>query len=320
MEEIIRGLKDKNQIQSKEYKEELIEKLLMYTRRRKNTFLNKASEKDFSINQRNSYKEKQFIYSNYTKELMELHKDYFEITQYLQFETLINSLNNEKLVVRKSALEILLLLLQNHKDNQYLLLKEMNLIPIGEVVCLNWLPKNMNKIFEKMPMKYINDIQKKAFKGRNFVYNYNNNNNNSSLNFNSINNLGLNFSLSELFWMYPPNYKIYNDGNIPDPETYIVGFYVEENAEINEDIGLFKSFSKEVDEVDYNYLISRIEDYKKRSSNITNNPNNRISLGKERDDNVNYFNSNKNLSNLSKYKSGETDVWKKRESNISINK
>ena len=204
MEELIKELPNKINISSGEYKLDMLIKIL-------NTIKTciKNSES-----------------SNLVNDFKDIKQEFLELVSYLQFEFLIKSLSNENIQVRKISLEIILLLLYKNKNIQYLFLKEMNIIPIGDVISLNWFPPKLLKVLDnKISIKHLSDIQSKASCLNPFYFQ------------------------CDYFNMWPPNYKQYNINNLPDPLCYLISFYyTDENVFYEE--GLFKS-NKEVN----NYLI-----------------------------------------------------------------
>lgn len=265
MDDLLISLKQKTQVQNHEYKQDLILKISYYFKQKKAGDI--------------SNEEKEIIYD----ELQAIGKE-------IQFEYLINSLLNESNKKRIAALELILILLDNNKENQYLFLKETNIVPIGNIVILNWFPKTLLKLFDnKIPIKYINDIQMKSSTHylenslfeRNITSSTSGVNNNSNNFNNGSSNSNYYSNLNSMFWLWPPNYKTYKETNIPDPDNYVVGIYlVDVNVE-NSDEPLFKAYNKE--DVDYDYLISRIEDKEKmeHKKRISVNINHGKEVGKD---------------------------------------
>ena len=95
--------------------------------------------------------------------------------------------------VRKSSIRLVLELLNNNEVLQNIFCEKFNFNPIGNVICLNWLPKYLKENV-KIDEKLINEIRN-SNPGRNMKY-----------------------------WMWPENQK-YTDEIIPDPMKYLIGFY-----------------------------------------------------------------------------------------------
>lgn len=231
MEELVLNIKDKAYLTNYQYKSELLSKILDYFNCKKI-----------------SLKVNKYV-DSYTKDILIIGKE-------IQFEYLVNTLNSDVSKTRIMSLEVLYLLLNNNKENQYLLIRELSIMPIGSIICLNWFPKALLKICDgKIPLKFINDIQIKS----------SSNNNNHNMGVSQIQND------NNTFWMWPPNYKVYNDSCFPDPEVYLFGIYLVDNFNEQVEESLFKTFNKE--EIDYDYIINRLEDNlvnKKRISTSKN--------------------------------------------------
>jgi len=72
--------------------------------------------------------------------------------------------------------------------------EKFNFNPVGNVICLNWLPRLI-----KENMKFDENILKEIKKSTNF-------------------------STTRKYWMWPDN-TIYNDDHIPDPQKYMLGVF-----------------------------------------------------------------------------------------------
>lgn len=107
---------------------------------------------------------------------------------------LITAFKDNNVEVRKNSCKVLIELLYNNEVLQNIFCEKFNFNPVGNVICINWLPKYLKENI-KIDEKVINEIK------------------------NSNINTGKN-----KFWMWPNNSK-YNDDNIPDPQKYLLGFY-----------------------------------------------------------------------------------------------
>ena len=86
-------------------------------------------------------------------------------------------------------------LLYNNEVLQNIFCEKFNFNPIGNVICLNWLPKDLKDNL-KIDLRVMMEI-KSSINAKEKVMKY---------------------------WMWPPNEK-YNDDIIPDPQKYLIGFY-----------------------------------------------------------------------------------------------
>lgn len=120
---------------------------------------------------------------------------------------LLNALRENNEDLRKASCKVLLELLYNNEVLQNIFCEKFNFNPIGNIICINWLPKYLKeniKIDEKVLMEIKNSYN---LDGRGLKY-----------------------------WMWPQNNK-YTDEKIPDPQKYLLGFYY---ANKNVRIILFK--------------------------------------------------------------------------------
>jgi hypothetical protein len=91
-------------------------------------------------------------------------------------------------------MKVLIDLLYNNEVLQNIFCEKFNFNPIGNIICLNWLPKYLKENI-RIDEKVLNEI-----KG------------------------GNNSSPKGKYWMWPNNSK-YNDEYMPDPQKYLIGFY-----------------------------------------------------------------------------------------------
>jgi hypothetical protein len=106
---------------------------------------------------------------------------------------LLTSLKENNIEIRRTTCKVLLEMLYNNELLQNIFCEKFNFNPIGNVICLNWLPKYLKENI-KIDDKVINEIK----------------------NFNSTKGLK--------YWMWPENLK-YSDDILPDPQKYLIGFY-----------------------------------------------------------------------------------------------
>jgi hypothetical protein len=97
--------------------------------------------------------------------------------------------------VRKTSCKVIIELLNNNEVLQNIFCEKFGFNPIGNVICLNWLPRTLKENI-KIDERVITEIK-----------------------------ISINSSLREMkYWMWPGNNK-YTDENIPDPQRYLIGFY-----------------------------------------------------------------------------------------------
>lgn len=124
------------------------------------------------------------------------------------FTSILNSQNE---TIRKLSTKIIIDLLYNNEKLQTAFCEQYNFTPVGNVVCLNWIPKQIRdhlNIDENM-LYHIRSSQN--IKNKNAKY-----------------------------WVWPNNDK-FNDDNYPDPYKYFIGFYLNTSANITyEDKGYRK--------------------------------------------------------------------------------
>lgn len=92
----------------------------------------------------------------------------------------------------------------NNSANQISFCEKFNFTPVGKVICLNWLPKNLKAVIpiNESTLKDINICLNMKFK-------------------------------CKKFWLWPINEEK-SDVNFPDPCNYLIGIYVvEKNVFIN---------------------------------------------------------------------------------------
>ena len=106
-------------------------------------------------------------------------------------------MKNKNENLRKLSFIVLILILHNNENLQNIFCEKYNFNPIGNVICLNWLP-SIFKEKVNLDENLINELKKNA-------------------------NLG-NSNSNTKYWKFPNNKK-YTDEIIPDPERYLLGFF-----------------------------------------------------------------------------------------------
>lgn len=201
--------------------------------------------------------------------------DLFEIGKNIQFLYLLNSLQNDSLIIRNTSLEVILSLLCEHKDNQYLFLKELDLTPLGNVVYINWFPDKLIKALpDGMDNKILKDIQIKSRKinlEEYYLIQYNTINQSTNYNHNNLSeceyllinddfytyygNGAVILNEGYYYCMWPPNYRSYIKWNLPDSESYLIGIYLVQDIDQFEDKMLFKESNYVMD---YSNIIKKL--------------------------------------------------------------
>ncbi len=116
---------------------------------------------------------------------------------------ILNEINESKIEkIRKLCVQLLINLLFNNLSLQIHFCEIFNFTPITNVICINFLPKIFR---EKITMN--EDILYEIRKSQNII--------NPNLK----------------YWMWPYNEK-YTKDNFPDPEKYLIGFYLENKTQI----------------------------------------------------------------------------------------
>jgi hypothetical protein len=106
---------------------------------------------------------------------------------------LLSLMKDSNLEIRKLSFKVLIEILFNNEVLQNIFCEKYGFNPIGNTICLNWLPRYIKeniKIDEKL------------------LY--------------EIKNVGNQLKLK--YWLWPENPK-YNDDNLPDPQKYLLGFF-----------------------------------------------------------------------------------------------
>jgi hypothetical protein len=107
---------------------------------------------------------------------------------------LLNGMRDVNSELRKLSAKVMIDLISNNEILQNIFCEKFNFNPIGNVICINWVPKFFKEIIT-IDEGLLVDI-KNSF----------------------------NVPKSNKYWMYPMN-SSYNDDNFPDPQKYLIGFY-----------------------------------------------------------------------------------------------
>jgi hypothetical protein len=107
---------------------------------------------------------------------------------------LMTALKDNHLEIRKLSCKVLLEMLYNNELLQNIFCEKFNFNPIGNVICLNWLPRYLKENL-KFDEKVLNEIKSSNISSKGMKY-----------------------------WMWPENNK-YSDDTLPDPQKYLIGFY-----------------------------------------------------------------------------------------------
>jgi hypothetical protein len=136
------------------------------------------------------------LYS-YLKNSDKYQKDIFLNLSDKGLNQLLSLMKNKNENLRKLSFIVLILILHNNENLQNIFCEKYNFNPIGNVICLNWLP-SIFKEKVNLDENLINELKKNA-------------------------NLG-NSNSNTKYWKFPNNKK-YTDEIIPDPERYLLGFF-----------------------------------------------------------------------------------------------
>ena len=175
------------------------------------------------------------LYS-YLKNSDKYQKDIFLNLTDKGLNQLLSLMKNKNENLRKLSFIVLILILYNNENLQNIFCEKYNFNPIGNVICLNWLP-SIFKEKVNLDENLINELKKNA-------------------------NLG-NSNSNTKYWKFPNNKK-YTDEIIPDPERYLLGFFYcskngifsqKDNASLNNE-----------NELNIKEIIKNIEDGYKESN------------------------------------------------------
>jgi hypothetical protein len=173
------------------------------------------------------------LYS-YLKNSDKYQKDIFLNLTDRGLNQLLTLMRNKNENLRKLSFIVLILILYNNEVLQNIFCEKYNFNPIGNVICLNWLP-SIFKEKVNLDENLINELKKNA-------------------------NLG-NTNSNTKYWKFPNNKK-YTDEIIPDPERYLLGFfYTNKNGVFSS-----KDNNNEDSNIDINEMIKRLEEGYKESN------------------------------------------------------
>jgi len=192
------------------------------------------------------------LYS-YLKNSDKYQKDIFLNLSDKGLNQLLSLMKNKNENLRKLSFIVLILILHNNENLQNIFCEKYNFNPIGNVICLNWLP-SIFKEKVNLDENLINELKKNA-------------------------NLG-NSNSNTKYWKFPNNKK-YTDEIIPDPERYLLGFFysskngifsAKDNNNNNESSVNVKEIIKNIED---GYKESNLEFYveNKEKNNVKKNKN-----------------------------------------------
>ena len=173
------------------------------------------------------------LYS-YLKNSDKYQKDIFLNLSDKGLNQLLTLMKNKNENLRKLSFIVLILILHNNENLQNIFCEKYNFNPIGNVICLNWLP-SIFKEKVNLDENLINELKKNA-------------------------NLG-NSNSNTKYWKFPNNKK-YTDEIIPDPERYLLGFF----CSCKNGIFSAKDNNNNENNVNVKEIIKNIEDGYKESN------------------------------------------------------
>ena len=109
---------------------------------------------------------------------------------------LLNLIKDENLELRKLSVKVIIELLDNNETLQNILCEKFKFNPVGNVVCLNWYPKELRDV-QKIDEKVLRDIKNSTYNNTRKIK----------------------------FWMWPTSDN-YNDELFPDPLRFLLGIYI----------------------------------------------------------------------------------------------
>lgn len=108
---------------------------------------------------------------------------------------LLAGLKDNNTEIRKMCCKVLIEMLHNNELLQNIFCERFNFNPIGNIICINWLPKYLKENL-KFDERVINEIK----------------------------NPNMSYGNPLKYWMWPENLK-YTDDVLPDPQKYLLGFF-----------------------------------------------------------------------------------------------
>ena len=143
---------------------------------------------------------------NYLKNSDKYQKDIFLNLSDKGLNQILSLMRDKNENIRKLSFIVLINLLYNNDVLQNIFCEKYNFNPIGNVICINWLP-SIFKEKVKMDITLINELKRNS----------------------SMSNMQ---NSQTKYWQWPNNSK-YTDEILPDPERYLLGFYYSNKSNNN---------------------------------------------------------------------------------------
>ena len=143
---------------------------------------------------------------NYLKNSDKYQKDIFLNLSDKGLNQILSLMRDKNENIRKLSFIVLINLLYNNDVLQNIFCEKYNFNPIGNVICINWLP-SFFKEKVKMDINLINELKRNS----------------------SMSNIQ---NSQTRYWQWPNNSK-YTDEILPDPERYLLGFYYSNKSNNN---------------------------------------------------------------------------------------
>ena len=143
---------------------------------------------------------------NYLKNSDKYQKDIFLNLSDKGLNQILSLMRDKNENIRKLSFIVLINLLYNNDVLQNIFCEKYNFNPIGNVICINWLP-SFFKEKVKMDINLINELKRNS----------------------SMSNIQ---NSQTKYWQWPNNSK-YTDEILPDPERYLLGFYYSNKSNNN---------------------------------------------------------------------------------------
>ena len=143
---------------------------------------------------------------NYLKNSDKYQKDIFLNLSDKGLNQILSLMRDKNENIRKLSFIVLINLLYNNDVLQNIFCEKYNFNPIGNVICINWLP-SFFKEKVKMDITLINELKRNS----------------------SMSNIQ---NSQTKYWQWPNNSK-YTDEILPDPERYLLGFYYSNKSNNN---------------------------------------------------------------------------------------
>ena len=143
---------------------------------------------------------------NYLKNSDKYQKDIFLNLSDKGLNQILSLMRDKNENIRKLSFIVLINLLYNNDVLQNIFCEKYNFNPIGNVICINWLP-SIFKEKVKMDITLINELKRNS----------------------SMSNMQ---NSQTKYWQWPNNSK-YTDEILPDPERYLLGFFYSNKSNNN---------------------------------------------------------------------------------------